>query len=92
MFILHVLERTIKVIMVVVEFIIWDIISGWQWKPQSQPTNNTAKPWIDRATVLESKLRELDQQSQRRLEEAQNKFREEQKRKEREIDYLRSKH
>lgn len=51
----------------VMEFIVWDLISGWRWR-HTEPTSNPVKPWMDENLVLIGQVREL-QYEKRRLEE-----------------------
>jgi len=88
--ILYVLDWTFKILMAVPNFIVWEIISDGRWKEYNRPPYNVARVRLEEAIEAKRQLRELQYTSRRQLEEAQNKFREELNRKEREISYLRS--
>ena len=68
----------------VAEFLVWEVFSDGRWK-QRRVQPNPAKYWQDQALAATRELRELEITSRRQLEENESKFRQELKRKEREI-------
>jgi len=82
-FLYYILAGPLIVFCKVAEFI-GDFISGSPWKPRPRPPSNLARIRLEEVIEARRELRDYKYKSQRQLEEAQKKFREELKRKERE--------
>jgi hypothetical protein len=68
-----------------VEFLFWDMISGYRWKQRDVQPTNLVKPWQDHAVAAARELREQRYKSHREMEELESKYRKILKQKEREI-------
>jgi hypothetical protein len=68
----------------VMNFIVWEFFSDGHWK-QWEVKSNPVIYWQDQTLEATRELRELEYKSRRQMEENESKFREELKRKEREI-------
>ena len=89
-FLSFILELLFKVLFTIVDFLVWEVFSNGNWKTKQRQFNSSVY-WMERASGAERRSRDQNYKSRREMEEANKKFREELKRKEREISYLRSK-
>jgi hypothetical protein len=80
-----------KILFVISGFIVWQILSNGEWKMRKRRGNSPLGYWQDQYQGAVRQNRENEKYFLRREEERDAQHHKEQKRKEREISYLRSK-